>query len=199
MLVCAVLRARQDRGWASCPTRPRHASGPWRQRSCQPTPPRLRQFPGDGWITSGGGTTVRLRLVDPRHAWMRSVRARGREELKLCFRFRFRFRFCFLLLIFFFLSVAGGTAGMCQGSAGWAAQGRRRHGWRLRAYRGEGALPAKHCFASARTHSRQRLGRAPEGDLQRPLRSPTRPANPANPAGALRDQPKPATRGCVVG
>ena len=27
---------------------------------------------------------------------------------------------------------------------------------------------AKHCFASARTHSRQRLGRAPEGDLQRP-------------------------------
>ncbi|MBA0422210.1 hypothetical protein D7Y22_14665 [Stenotrophomonas maltophilia] len=33
---------------------------------------------------------------------------------------------------------------------------------------GEGALLAKHCFASARTHSRQRLGRAPEGDLQRP-------------------------------
>ena len=37
-----------------------------------------------------------------------------------------------------------------------------------RAYMGEGALLAKHCFASARTHSRQRLGRAPEGDLQRP-------------------------------
>ncbi|MBA0372061.1 hypothetical protein B9Y78_04475 [Stenotrophomonas maltophilia] len=33
---------------------------------------------------------------------------------------------------------------------------------------GEGALLAKHCFASARTHSRRRLGRAPEGDLQRP-------------------------------
>ena len=33
---------------------------------------------------------------------------------------------------------------------------------------GEGALLAKHRFASARTHSRQRLGRAPEGDLQRP-------------------------------
>ncbi|MBA0280342.1 hypothetical protein D7Y44_03480 [Stenotrophomonas maltophilia] len=43
---------------------------------------------------------------------------------------------------------------------------------------GEGALLAKHCFASARTHSRQRLGRAPEGDLRRPpqpdpLRHPT--------------------------
>ncbi|MBA0281469.1 hypothetical protein D7Y44_12335 [Stenotrophomonas maltophilia] len=25
LLVCAVLRTRQDRGWASCPTRPRHA------------------------------------------------------------------------------------------------------------------------------------------------------------------------------
>ncbi|SSM89097.1 Uncharacterised protein [Acinetobacter baumannii] len=37
-----------------------------------------------------------------------------------------------------------------------------------RAYMGEGALLAKHCFASARTHSRQRLGRTPEGDLQRP-------------------------------
>ncbi|GMR28670.1 hypothetical protein STENOSP10_28910 [Stenotrophomonas sepilia] len=37
-----------------------------------------------------------------------------------------------------------------------------------RAYMGEGALLATHCFASARTHSRQRLGRAPEGYLQRP-------------------------------
>ncbi len=36
---------------------------------------------------------------------------------------------------------------------------------------GEGALLAKHCFASARTHSRQRLGRAPEGYLQRPLQA----------------------------
>ncbi|QBL40355.1 hypothetical protein MG068_07455 [Stenotrophomonas sp. ASS1] len=28
LLACAFLRTRQDRGWASCPTRPRHASGP---------------------------------------------------------------------------------------------------------------------------------------------------------------------------
>ncbi|MBA0279515.1 hypothetical protein D7Y44_04050 [Stenotrophomonas maltophilia] len=42
---------------------------------------------------------------------------------------------------------------------------------------GEGALLAKHCFASARTHSRQRLGRAPEGDLQRPLQ-PDPPRRP---------------------
>ncbi len=32
---------------------------------------------------------------------------------------------------------------------------------------GEGALLAKHCFASARTHSRQRLGRAAERGLRR--------------------------------
>ncbi|PSD46667.1 hypothetical protein C7E24_09120 [Stenotrophomonas maltophilia] len=42
---------------------------------------------------------------------------------------------------------------------------------------GEGALLAKHCFASARTHSRQRLGRTPEGDLQRP----TQPDPPSHP------------------
>ncbi len=46
---------------------------------------------------------------------------------------------------------------------------------------GEGALLAKHCFASARTHSRQRLGRAPEGYLQHPLKW-IHPANPRKPA-----------------
>ncbi|CRD67127.1 conserved hypothetical protein [Stenotrophomonas thermophila] len=45
LLVCAVLRTRQDRGWASCPTRPRHASGPCGSRP-QPThPPGHGQFP----------------------------------------------------------------------------------------------------------------------------------------------------------
>ncbi len=44
---------------------------------------------------------------------------------------------------------------------------------------GEGALLAKHCFASARTHSRQRLGRAPEGDLQRPPQ-PDPPRHPTD-------------------
>ena len=48
-----------------------------------------------------------------------------------------------------------------------------------RAYMGEGALLAKHCFASARTHSRQRLGRAPEGDLQRPPQ-PDPPRHPTD-------------------
>jgi hypothetical protein len=70
LLVCAVLRTRQDRGWASCPTRPRCASGPWRQRSCKPTPPHLRQIaaPHRCWWVST--------LVDthPRHAWMRAKR-----------------------------------------------------------------------------------------------------------------------------
>ncbi len=44
---------------------------------------------------------------------------------------------------------------------------------------GEGALLAKHRFASARTHSRQRLGRTPEGDLRRPLQ----PDPPRHPTG----------------
>ena len=40
LLVCAVLRTRQDRGWASCPTRPRHASGPCGSRPCAAPPAR---------------------------------------------------------------------------------------------------------------------------------------------------------------
>ena len=53
--------------------------------------------------------------------------------------------------------------------AGWVPlRGCERHGCRDQAPMGEGALLAKHCFASARTHSRQRLGRTPEGGLRRP-------------------------------
>ena len=42
---------------------------------------------------------------------------------------------------------------------------------------GEGALLAKHCFASARTLSRQRLGRTPEGGVRRVLPTHTAPPN----------------------
>ncbi|QBL39055.1 hypothetical protein MG068_00410 [Stenotrophomonas sp. ASS1] len=45
---------------------------------------------------------------------------------------------------------------------------------------GEGALLAKHRFASARTHSRQRLGRTPEGDSRRP----PQPDPPRHPTGS---------------
>jgi len=53
-----------------------------------------------------------------------------------------------------------------------------RHECRGQAPKGEGALLAKHCFASARTHSRQRLGRTAERGLRRlpqpdPPRLPT--------------------------
>ncbi|MBA0401458.1 hypothetical protein D7U83_16620 [Stenotrophomonas maltophilia] len=44
---------------------------------------------------------------------------------------------------------------------------------------GEGALLAKHCFASARTHSRQRLGRTAERDLRRPPQ-PDLPRHPTD-------------------
>ncbi|OWQ70536.1 hypothetical protein CEE63_18690 [Stenotrophomonas maltophilia] len=43
---------------------------------------------------------------------------------------------------------------------------------------GEGALLAKHCFASARTHSRQRLGRTAERGLRR-LPQPDPPRLPS--------------------
>ncbi|AVJ34053.1 hypothetical protein CLM74_15365 [Stenotrophomonas sp. MYb57] len=45
LLECAVLRTRQDRGWASCPTRPRHASGPWRSRPRNRTHPAFDRSP----------------------------------------------------------------------------------------------------------------------------------------------------------
>ncbi len=45
LLVCAVLRTRQDRGWASCPTRPRHASGPCGSRPRNRTHPAFDRFP----------------------------------------------------------------------------------------------------------------------------------------------------------
>ena len=45
------------------------------------------------------------------------------------------------------------------------------HGCAGGAYRGEGALLARHRLACVRTHSRQRLGRAAERDLQRAPRA----------------------------
>ncbi len=59
LLVCAVLRTRQDRGWASCPTRPRHASGPCGSRPHNRTHPAF--------------DSSQRRAVDPRHAWMKRL------------------------------------------------------------------------------------------------------------------------------
>ena len=68
LLVCVVLRTRQDPGWASCPARPRHASGPWRSRPRNRTHPTFDRFP---LLLVG----VDLgRHVDPCHAWMKSNR-----------------------------------------------------------------------------------------------------------------------------
>ncbi len=50
---------------------------------------------------------------------------------------------------------------------------------------GEGGLFAKHCFASARTHSRQRLGRTPERGLRRVLPTHTGPPNKQKARAAL--------------
>ena len=70
------------------------------------------------------------------------------------------------------------AAQICRGWGGVGWQDRWRHGWRHRAPMGEGALLAKHCFASARTHSRQRLGRTAERDSRR-LPQPDRPRHPS--------------------
>ncbi len=71
-----------------------------------------------------------------------------------------------------------------RGWGGGGQQDRWRHGWRHRAPTGEGALFAKHCFASARTPSRQRLGRTAERGLRRVLLAPTTPPSHGNPAFA---------------
>ncbi len=63
--------------------------------------------------------------------------------------------------------------------------GQRTRARRHRAPRGEGALLAKHCFASARTPSRQRLGRTAERGLRRVLQPHTAPPNPQQPRAAL--------------
>ncbi|TIL16688.1 hypothetical protein E4419_06090 [Stenotrophomonas maltophilia] len=54
--MCAVLRTRQDRGWASCPTRPRRASRPCGSRPRTRTHPAFDRFPRS--------------VVDPHHVWM---------------------------------------------------------------------------------------------------------------------------------
>jgi len=67
---------------------------------------------------------------------------------------------------------------LCAGAScvGW--QGPPPHGCGGGAYMGERALLARHCLACARTHSRQRLGRGAERDLQRALPTHTRRAPP---------------------
>jgi len=67
---------------------------------------------------------------------------------------------------------------LCAGAScvGW--QGPPPHGCGGGAYMGERALLARHCLACARTHSRQRLGRAAERDLQRALPTHTRRPHP---------------------
>jgi len=77
------------------------------------------------------------------------------------------------------------SPGNCRWWDGGGWQDRRRHEWRHRAPMGEGALLAKHCFASARTHSRQRLGRTPEGGLRRVLPAAPVPPNYQQPRAAL--------------
>ncbi|RTQ88882.1 hypothetical protein EKL94_11620 [Stenotrophomonas maltophilia] len=100
--------------------------------------------------------------VDPRHAWMLF------DQLsKYSNSMEIHPRMAWIHQI----------AEICQRWGGMGRQDRWRHGCRHRAPMGESALLAKHCFASARTHSRQRLGRTAERGSRRP-RTPTPPRQP---------------------
>ncbi len=73
LLMCAVLRTRQVRGWASCPTRPRHASGPWRGHPCKPHPPdpgQIARVPAAKGIRARAEARAKASThgVDPRDA-----------------------------------------------------------------------------------------------------------------------------------
>ncbi len=147
---------------------------------CTAYPPCLRQFPAAARHGRKKEEQQRSRASLARsRAWLGSTRAepnKGRGERRVLFVFH-----QFVSNPMLFLTVTGKLSGW--GGVGW--QDRWRHGpeaclgrvgqdahpglavcagqrtraRRHRAPRGEGALLAKHCFASARTHSRQRLGR----------------------------------------
>jgi hypothetical protein len=76
LLVCAVLRTRQDRGWASCPTRTRHASGPCRGHPRNRTHPAFDRFPVASRSTHAWMNLHRNRICrqlneeHPRVAWI---------------------------------------------------------------------------------------------------------------------------------
>ena len=122
----------------------------------QPDPPRLRQFSAICWNGSWG--QIRFPAENGSDPRFISISDRCVDQGR-------------------HLPTA---AEICQrwGGVGW--QDRWRHGWRHRAPMGEGALLAKHCFASARTPSRQRLGRP--GGLRRVLPPHTAPPSHGEPA-----------------
>ncbi len=123
--------------------------------SRKPTVPRLRQFPA---------AVGRCRPWSTR--WIHAMRGCFSIPIR---NIRFRWRFIH--------AWRGSTADRRDLSkAGWVRlRGCPRHGCRGQAPMGEGALLAKHCFASARTHSRQRLGRTAERGLRRVLPTHTVP------------------------
>ena len=92
---------------------------PWRQRSCLPTPTRpaeashRRTARALGFQVGRGVRSVFLRKTDltpeALQLWLRSL--------------------------LFFLQSGVDAQGNCPWPGGWAAQGRKRHGWRARAYR----------------------------------------------------------------
>ena len=113
----------QDRGWASCPTRPRHASGPCGSRPRNRTHPAFDRSPRSA--------------VDPRHAWM-LFDSHSKYSIPMEIHPRMAWIYC----------VDQGrhlptATGICQRWGGVGGQDRWRHGWRHRApMDGSTACPA---------------------------------------------------------
>ncbi len=160
-----------SRGGSGCGGRRKPVRGGWAAASMPRTPPNRTHPAFDRFPRS----------VDPCHAWMNLCRISKSIGVRSVFQRK--------------TDLAPGphvvpgsvqpSPGNCQswGGVGW--QDRWRHGWRHRAPRGEGALLAKHCFASARTHSRQRLGRTAERGSRRVLPAHTAPPNQQKTRAAL--------------
>ena len=86
------LRTPQDRGRASCPTRPRHASGPCRGRSCPARPPLPSHPPASavGWLLEARAEAVRTNGPHPpKHKTPQQRRADSEAmNPRFCPRFR---------------------------------------------------------------------------------------------------------------
>ncbi len=157
LLVCAVLRTRQDRGWASCPTRPRHASGPCGSRPCTTHPPCLRQFPvaaRHGRKKEEQPWVARFACSQPSMArlYKSTAEPKKKDVAKAAS---------------FFFSISSSetqcscppSPGNCRrwGGGGW--QDRRRHGWRLRAPKdGFTACPASRPRPAKPSATQSRVG-----------------------------------------
>ncbi len=140
------LRTPQDRGRASCPTRPRHASGPCRGRSCPARPPLPSHPPASavGWLLEARAEAVRTNGPHPpKHKTPQQRRADSEAmNPRFCPRFR---------------AVRPRPQEIVGEGEGQAGQDRPRHPCRGRAYRDVlAACPARPAPSPSRSAATRR-------------------------------------------